>query len=91
MREDKLERAVSEVLRYRDSDSEGVLLEYECAAADWRDIGGLLDDLVKALRRFGIHVYEMPTFAGSDSYGLIITKSSLSSDQISEIDDREVG
>jgi len=51
-------------------------------AADWKDIEGLVDQLKEYLPALGLQVQDDPRYAGSDTYGLIISRSPVSQQQI---------
>lgn len=45
-------------------------------------------EVKRALKEIGVHVYDSPNCAYSDSFGLIFSKEPLSEEAIEEIDDQ---
>ena len=58
---------------------------------DYKDIEGILEELKKALKKFGINMYEDPSVEGSDSYQFYLTKEKLTKKQLNEISDKDSG
>lgn len=54
-------------------------------AADWKDIDGLIDEFKKALKNFGLFMYDDPDFEGTDCYGFIISNEKLIDEQIKKL------
>lgn len=43
-------------------------------AADWKDTGGAFEQISEQLKRMGLYVHWAPTFVGTDTYGIVISK-----------------
>jgi len=56
----------------------------ELITADWKDIGGAFDSMVKAAQAMGLYVYSAPSFEGGDDYALIISKVPYKSNEEAE-------
>ena len=53
--------------------------------ADYKEIESMANQFKKALKAFGINMYEDPTTKGSDSYSFFLTKEKLNSKQLNDI------
>lgn len=49
------------------------------------------DDLEEILEEFGIHMYELPSTEGSDTYGFIFSDKLLTDEDIEAIDEEFIG
>ena len=58
---------------------------------DYKDVEGILDELKKALKKFGINMYDDPSVEGSDSYQFYLSKEKLSKKQLEAISDAATG
>ena len=52
--------------------------------ADWKDTDGLIQGFKEILENFNLHMYDMPSLDGSDTYGFIISSKKLTQKEIKE-------
>jgi hypothetical protein len=50
---------------------------FEQVAADYKDFEGFIDDLLPTLKKLGLYAINDPVYNGSDSYGILISKSPI--------------
>jgi hypothetical protein len=50
----------------------------EIVHADWKDFTGFIEELTKVLPKFGLKIYDVPGFEGTDEMGVIISNKKLS-------------
>ena len=55
---------------------------------DWKS-GPTPEELERALKAFGIRVYEDPMSAGTDSYGFIFSNEELTDEDLAELEERD--
>lgn len=63
------------------------IMKVSFVTADWKDIDGLVNDFKKSINKvFKGHVYQIPSFKGSDMYGFIISDKKLTKKEIKNLD-----
>ena len=63
----------------------GTMKKQMFISADWSDIEGLVDEFEKALKNFGLFMYNDPGFEGTDCYGFVISNETLTDEQIAKL------
>ena len=56
----------------------------EMISADWKDTSGAFEQMESAMKKMGLYVYSVPSYEGSDEYGMIISKVPFASDKHAE-------
>jgi hypothetical protein len=64
--------------------------DLQMVEADYKDIDELKSSFIKALKKFGINVYDSPESEGSDTYILYLTKEKLTKSQLKDIDEENI-
>lgn len=59
--------------------------DYAIVLSDWKDIDGLIESAKNAFQQFGLVITEDPSIEGSDSVGFIVSKRSLTDEEVNEI------
>lgn len=61
-------------------------------SADWKDINRLINEFEKALKNFGLFMYDDPDMDGTDMYAFVISNEKLTDAQVTKLckdDDEE--
>jgi hypothetical protein len=61
-------------------------IKWSSAYWDWKDMEGAIESLHEALAKMGIKMTRAPSSEGSDTYGYIFTKESITPKQAKEIE-----
>ena len=64
---------------------------FEQVAADYKDFEGFIDDLLPTLKKLGLYAINDPVYNGSDSYGILISKSPISKAELKAYSDEFYG
>ncbi len=54
-------------------------------SADWKDINGLISEFKKALKNFGLFIYDDPEYLGTDMYAFVISNEKLTDAQVAKL------
>lgn len=58
---------------------------------NWNGINGMVEEFERALKNFGLFMYEDPNWKGTDQYGFIVSNEKLTDEQIVELCECYIG
>ena len=56
--------------------------DFVSVSSDWKDIEGFVDDLKDGIQQLGLYIIDDPLHEGSDSYGVLISKTPITEEDL---------